>query len=56
MMALYNTNKILFKGIFKMADTYTQQLRFFLEQVDNGVKSMNDFDESVEVLKMALNE
>lgn len=51
-----DTNKTLYNGIFSMADTYTQQLRFFLEQVDNGGKSMNDFEEGVDVLKIALHE
>jgi predicted dehydrogenase len=50
------TNKTLYSGIFSMADTYIQQLRFFLEQVDKGGKSMNDFNEGVDVLKMALHE
>lgn len=41
---------------FQISETYLTQLKYFLNQVKLGDKTMNDIKNGVEVLKLALNE
>jgi len=41
---------------FNMIDTYTNQMEFFIENLNSKQKQMNTFSESIEVLKICLND
>lgn len=54
-------NKIFFNDVeycafpyFNIMDTYKDQLLYFINHMHNGTQPMNSFDESLEVLKIAL--
>lgn len=49
-------NKILFNSNFDIQETYDKQMEFFLNCLKQDRILMNDFNESVEVLKIALHE
>jgi len=47
--------KIIFEAVdFKMEQTYREQLEYFISHIRAGKKMMNDFEEAVNVLKIAL--
>ena len=50
------TNKIIFKGKYRIINTYVDQMRYFIECIKSNNKLMNDFNESSSILKLALNE
>lgn len=49
-------DKILFKKKFNMLETYESQMRYFIGCIQSKDTLMNDFNYSVEVLKLAINE
>jgi predicted dehydrogenase len=51
---LSNKN-VLFKKEYSIMDTYISQMQYFVETVSAGIQPMNSFDESLQVLKIALN-
>ncbi|MBF4517626.1 Gfo/Idh/MocA family oxidoreductase [Flavobacterium sp. ANB] len=53
---LNSKEEILFESKnFNMIDTYTNQMEFFIESLNNKQEQMNTFSESIEVLKICLN-
>jgi predicted dehydrogenase len=48
--------KVLFHSDFKMSDTYYEQMKYFITNIGKGEKNMNDFEEALSILKIALNE
>jgi predicted dehydrogenase len=48
-------NNILFKTEYNIMVTYLSQMQYFVETVRAGIQPMNSFDESLQVLKIALN-
>ena len=48
--------KILFQSDFKMSDTYFEQMKYFISNIVTEKKVMNDFEEALCTLKIALNE
>ncbi len=49
-------NNLIFSNKFDMSDTYDDQIKYFINSLKNNSNLMNNFDESVEILKLALNE
>ena len=40
-----------------MMDTYNNQMKYFIENINNNQKTiMNNFEESIKILKIALND
>jgi hypothetical protein len=39
-----------------MSDTYYEQMKYFITNIGKGEKNMNDFEEALSILKIALNE
>jgi predicted dehydrogenase len=53
----YKLKKILYHDEFSMIDTYKNQLRYFIENINNDQTTlMNNFEESIKILKIALND
>jgi len=50
------TNTILFSKNYNVMETYIEQMKYFLKVVKNEIQPMNSFDESLKVLKIALND
>jgi predicted dehydrogenase len=50
------TDKIIFKKNYNIMDTYILQMKYFVDAIKNGKKILNNFEESLEVLKIALND
>lgn len=49
--------QILYQDEFSMIDTYKNQMRYFIENINNTqTKLMNNFEESIKILKIALND
>lgn len=48
------SGKPIFQSEFDMSDTYTKQIKYFTDKVFKGELPMNNFDEAVEILKVAL--
>lgn len=48
------SGKPIFQSEFDMSDTYTKQIKYFTDKVFKGELPMNNFDEAVEILKLAL--
>ena len=49
-------NNNLFKNDYNILDTYKIQMKYFIDCIESNIKPMNDFDYSIKVLKLALNE
>ena len=49
-------NKFLFKRQFNIQETYNHQMKYFIDNIKKNKKPMNNFDEGVNTLKIALNE
>lgn len=47
-------NVILLDQPFEINETYTYQMKYFINHIKNNKQPMNDFSEAVEVLKIAL--
>jgi hypothetical protein len=39
-----------------MSKTYDDQIKYFINSIRSDINLMNNFDESIEILKLALNE
>jgi predicted dehydrogenase len=50
------SGKVLYQSEFNMIDTYTHQIKYFTDKLSLGETPMNNFDEAVKVLTLALNE
>ena len=50
------SNKVLFHGEFNILDTYTKQVRYFVNQIQSLSDPMNNFENAIKVLKLAINE
>jgi predicted dehydrogenase len=50
------SGKVLFEQPFDMSETYINQFWYFLDCIQGHQRSMNDFSEGIESLKIALNE
>ncbi len=50
------TNTILYSKNYNVMETYIEQMKFFLKLVKNEIKPMNSFEQSLKVLKIALND
>ena len=50
------TNKIIFQKKYTIMDSYILQMKYFVDSIKNGTKLFNNFEESLEVLKIALND
>ena len=50
------TGQIVFRSEVTIRDTYLSQMRYFLEYVNGKAQALNSFEESIEVLKICLNE
>ena len=48
------SGEILYQEKFTMADTYYEQLNYFIDHIQNNKYPMNDINEGIEVLKLAL--
>lgn len=48
------SKKILFQEKFDISETYELQMKYFIEALKSNVKFINDFDNSIEVLKIAI--
>lgn len=48
------SGEILYQEKFTMADTYYEQLNYFIDHIQNNKYPMNDITEGIEVLKLAL--
>ncbi|MDE3250894.1 MAG: Gfo/Idh/MocA family oxidoreductase, partial [Bacteroidota bacterium] len=51
---MHNNEPLFTAPSFTMADTYTMQMRYFLQSLRNGQKPMNSFEEAVDILKIAI--
>lgn len=49
-------SEVLFEGKFKLVDTYTKQIRYFIDQIKSASQPMNNFENAIKVLKLAINE
>ncbi len=47
---------LLFKSDIRIVDTYTRQIKYFVNQIKAGKELMNNFDFAINVLKLAINE
>jgi hypothetical protein len=47
---------ILFRKNYNIMDTYIAQMKYFFDIVKNCNQSMNSFEDSLKVLKIALND
>lgn len=45
-----------YKEEFSIQSTYWEQMKYFMDCIKNDIEPMNSFDESLEILKIALNE
>ena len=50
------TDKIIFQKNYNIMDTYILQMKYFVDSIKNRKKILNNFEESLEVLKIALND
>ena len=51
------TKQILYEENFSMIETYKNQMKYFLENINNNQTIiMNNFEESIKILKIALND
>jgi len=51
------SKQILFHEDFSMMDTYNNQMKYFIDNINNNQKTiMNNFEESIKILKIALND
>ena len=51
------SKQILYHEDFTMMDTYNNQMKYFLENINNNQQTiMNNFEESIKILKIALND
>jgi hypothetical protein len=50
------TGKLIFQSEFNIIDTYTHQIQYFTEKLSLGEVPMNNFDEAIKILKLALDE
>lgn len=50
------SNKVLFQSEFKIIDTYTMQIEYFINQIQAASEPMNNFENAVKVLKLAIDE
>ncbi len=48
--------KTLFHSNFQMSETYLEQMKYFINNIKHGRKGMNDLNEGISTLKIALNE
>lgn len=50
------TNKIIYKNKYKIMDTYVNQMKYFIDNINHKDSFMNDINEAFSVLKLSLNE
>ena len=50
------TNKVLFHSEFNIIDTYTKQVGYFLNHINTVSEPINNFENAIKVLKIAINE
>ena len=50
------SKSLMYSESFEMSNTYDDQIQYFINSLENKIDLMNDFDESIEILKLALNE
>ena len=50
------TKEVLFEGNFKLIDTYNKQIRYFIDKINSASQPMNNFENAIKVLKLAINE
>ena len=48
--------ELIYYEPFEMSKTYDDQIKYFINSIRSDVNLMNNFDESIEILKLALNE
>lgn len=51
-----STGSVLFESKMKIADTYKEQMLYFLTKIKNGEQPMNSFDNAFKVLQIAMHE
>lgn len=51
-----SSRKILFQSEFTILDTYTKQIAYFINQIQSLSITMNNFENAVKVLKLAIDE
>ncbi len=49
-------NNIIYQKNFSLVETYEDQMKYFVESIKKGTLLMNNFDESIEILKYALHD
>lgn len=49
-------NEQIFKSEFTILDTYRDQMKYFIKMVHQKQQTMNDFENAIEVLKIAIHE
>jgi predicted dehydrogenase len=49
-------DKLIFTSDYNPSDTYKNQLNYFINCIETGIKPMNSFEEGLEILKLALHE
>lgn len=56
--SIYSTvsNSLIYSELFEMSNTYDDQIQYFVNSLESKNDFMNNFDESIEILKLALNE
>ena len=47
-------SQIIFEQPYQVKDTYVEQMNYFISHIKNNQQPMNNFDEAVDVLKIAL--
>ncbi len=53
----YTSKQIVYEEFFSMIDTYFNQMKYFVENINNNQNTMmNNFEESIKILKIALND
>lgn len=50
------SNKIIFKSKHKIMDTYVDQMKYFVKNINQKDRYMNNFNEALSILKLALHE
>ncbi len=50
------SNKVLFQGDFNIIETYTNQVNYFINHLHSMNGPMNNFENAIKVLKIAMNE
>ncbi len=50
------SNKIIYENKYKIMDTYVNQMKYFINNINHKDRFMNDVSEALSVLKLSLNE